>query len=330
MINPTARPIVNKIAGAIIGELPFSGSAGVGGLFSVDLGTGARTVSNGINLSGEGGTVWSKSRDTTESHQVYDTERGVTEKLSPDSTAAEATDAQGVTAFNSDGFTLGTSVTGSAVSWTFRKAAKFHDVITYAGNSNNNRKIPHDLTIVPGMVIVRNLATSQWAVQHIDRSGTDHLFLDTNVASATGITYWNNTDADADEVTLGTDSDVNATGSNYVMYVFAHDSEASGVIQCAGYTGTGVSPGPIQELNWDESLQFVMIRRTNGTGNWLMFDTTRGIAVGDDARLRADLDGTESLSDFVELTATGFRPIGTGTANNANGSNYIYIAIRAE
>ena len=97
-------------------------------------GTGAnQTITNNIDLSGEGGLVWLKSRSSAESNILTDSERGVTKLLNSNNTTAEASNSD-ISAFNNNGFSLqytyGSTNTNSTdyVSWTFRKAPKFFDV----------------------------------------------------------------------------------------------------------------------------------------------------------------------------------------------------------
>jgi hypothetical protein len=122
-----------------------SGAGGGAGLdvdevFSTFLydGTGsAQTINNGIDLSGEGGLVWAKARNVGYGHQIYDTARGATYYMETNGTGASVAESNGLTSFNSNGFSVGSDAplnggqaqTGSAingyVSWTFRKAPKF-------------------------------------------------------------------------------------------------------------------------------------------------------------------------------------------------------------
>jgi hypothetical protein len=237
-------------------------AAGVGGageyiedLFSTYLytGTGAtQTITNGIDLDGEGGLVWMKSRSLDGSNNsLVNTADGVNSGLvSNSASAATATD---FSSFNANGFTLGSDVQGgynnsgaTFVSWTFRKAPKFCDVLTYTGTGLNTT-IAHSLGAVPGMILVKKTSAGgvAWAVYHRSLANTEYLVLNTTAASATGATRWNNTTPTSSVFSLGTDASVNASGSTYVAYVFAHDAGGFGddgeqnVISCGSYTGNG-------------------------------------------------------------------------------------------
>ena len=150
-------------------------------------GTGsAQTITNGIDLDGEGGMVWFKNRSNTNGHRIVDTERGATESLEPHDTNAEATESDGLTAFTSTGFSIGTRThfNGSGnelCSWTFRKCPGFFDIVTYTGNGSV-RTIAHNLRSVPGSIWVKRLdTTSDWRVYHRSlSSAANQLYLNAN------------------------------------------------------------------------------------------------------------------------------------------------------
>ena len=135
-----------------------------------------RTITNAIDLSGEGGSVWIKQRDGGETWAAYDTTRGATKRLQFSSTAAENTLSNGLKSFTSTGFTLGSDNTSNDndkdyVSWSFRKKEKFFDIVTYTGNSTNNqgsntRTISHSLGSVPGLIIAKSTSSRYWGVYH--------------------------------------------------------------------------------------------------------------------------------------------------------------------
>lgn len=317
MIKPIVSSIVNPIISSIIGLIDEAAPLNIADVFSIDLGTGARTVTNGLDFSGGDGLVWSKSRANVESHQLYDTIRGVTKKINSDFSGLESTDSQGLTAFNNNGFTLGTSITGSAVSWSFLKAAKFLDIITYSGNSTSGREISHSLGVVPGLVAVKDLSdAANWAIQHISRGGTKVLHFDDDFAEFTQSDKWNNTTADASNVTLGTNTNVNITGDNYVMYVFAHDPASDGVIQCAEFDATGGNV--FVDLSMD--IQYLMIKPYDAVGDWEIFDNTRGVT----KELNPNLTAAETTVSRVTFDTGGF----TFIPNES--TNYIFMAIKAE
>jgi hypothetical protein len=223
-----------------------AGSAGGAGLdvdevFSTYLydGTGsAQTITNGIDLSGEGGLVWIKGRMAGGfSHYLFDTERGVTKYIRSNETNAEGTDSNSLTAFNSNGFSVGSANitnynTGDFVSWTWRKAPKFFDVVTYSGNSTAGRTVSHSLGSVPGMIIVKTTnASDDWRVYHrgVDSSNPENYVMYLNDTRArVDAPRWNDTAPTSTEFTLGSDSSVNGSGRTYVAYIFAHNNSDGG------------------------------------------------------------------------------------------------------
>jgi hypothetical protein len=301
-------------------------------VFSTYLYTGngsTQTITNGIDLAGEGGLVWIKERTSTSSHILSDTLRGVNKFLQTNLNAAEST-ADTVTAFNSNGFNAGGSgATGEAgqnyASWTFRKAPRFFDVVTYAGNGVSGRAIPHNLGTDVGMIIVKWYDGSQnWAVWHRTLTAGKFLILNGTNAENTNSTIFTTTAPTSTEFYVGSDYASNGTGANYVAYLFAHDplgpsgDGSDGLISCGSVSGFGT----VVNLGWEP--QWILMKQTgSGTSDWILADTMRGIPTGSqDALLFANTtDAETSANDWIDLTSTGF-------VNNVGSANFIYIAIR--
>ena len=170
-------------------------------VFSTYLYTGtgaARSIVNGIDLDGEGGLVWMKARSSSSSHSLIDTARGGTKQLKSDNANAEVTSAQNITAFNSNGFSLGDSsqINANTVdycSWTFRKAKKFFDVVTYTGTGVANN-VAHNLGSAPGMIIVKQVnGTESWNVYHESMGNNALIYLNYTDGKYQPNTNWNNT-----------------------------------------------------------------------------------------------------------------------------------------
>jgi hypothetical protein len=160
---PSIKKLLQAAAGNAGGTLGY-----VEDVFSTYLYTGTgstQTITNGIDLDGEGGLVWTKGRNAAQSHGLWDTDRGVTKYLVSENTNAQAT-YSGLTAFNSNGFTLGSgnewNQSGNTfASWTFRKAEKFFDVVTYTGDGAETQTINHSLGSTPGFIVAKNVRTQQ-------------------------------------------------------------------------------------------------------------------------------------------------------------------------
>ena len=318
-------------------------------VFSTYLYTGTGStlnIVNGIDLDGEGGLVWHKWRGGTSDHGLFDTERGVSRKLGSNNGNAQtaAFSGYGVTAFNSNGYTLGTQYSGEngngneVVSWTFRKAPKFFDIV---GNitmpSSGSVVVNHNLGSKPGMILLKSTdIANQWYVWHrsVYPSYGKYLVLNSTLA----VQSFTDVFKQVTETSFSTRT--NSAGT-YIAYVFAHhdsgdadygsgdfgpDGDAD-IIKCGSYTGNGSSTGPEIDLGFEP--QWLMIKEADATGNWQLFDSMRGmVADGVDARIAPNLSNAEDSIQSLTPTATGFK-INTTSGNlNTNNSNHIYIAIR--
>jgi len=318
--------------------------------------TAGRSINNGIDFAGEGGAIWIKARNQGWSHRFWDTTRGATKFLYPDETHAEATDASGaanmLTSFDSNGVTLGqdSNAGGSNypntnyISWSFRKAPKFFDIVTWSGNDTAGRQIPHNLESVPGCIMVKKLSGAEnWEVYHraIDSTPQNYrIRLNTNDTRLG--TLWNNTAPTATHFTLSSANNVNGSGDTYIAYLFAHndgDGEFGedgdkDIIKCTTYTGTS-SGGQYVNLGWEP--QWLLVKATDnssgGGQDWYIFDALRGLKVasGDNPYLKANDNGAEhsGVSEMYRVDARGFivDPGGTNYMNS-NGRHYIVVAIR--
>ena len=319
-------------------------------VFSTWLYTGngsTQTITNGIDLSGEGGLVWIKNRSATGAHTLVDTVRGATKYLMTNNTIGEQTEAQIVPSFSSNGFTTGSDNQVSVspdlfASWTFRKAPKFFDVVTWTGDGTDGRQIAHNLGSTPGCVIIKRTDSSiGWAVYHRSRTTTYGELNSTNAFATSQLGGFNMQEVfgdsstvilpDASNITVARFSPTNASGGTYVAYLFAHDAGGFGdsgdesVIKCGSFTTDGSGNATV-DLGWEP--QWVLIKKTNATGqSWLLLDSMRGTPlIGNSAYLSPNANSPE-FADFgllIKPNATGF----TSTIVGESSSSYIYIAIR--
>ena len=296
----------------------------------------AQPITNGLDLAGSGGMVWTKNRDSTEVHKIFDTVRGINTYWNCATTGAVATLADSLTAFTGTGFNLGaaTGINTSAlkyVGWCFKKAPRFLDIIGYTGDGSALRAIPHSLGLVPGMVIVkRRDSAGSAAVSHIQSNpGHQYNLLNDSALPTVNDTTFGGQAPDATNVYLGNSATVNAVGGTYIMYVFAHDPAADGIIQCGKYTGNGLVAGPTIALGWHP--QYLLFRRiTGGVGNWTIFDAARGMPSGPgDLGLITSSAAAEVSSDTLDVSSNGFQLVTTSATFNAAASDYIYMAVKA-
>ena len=336
-------------------------AAGGGGLnvedvFSTYLYTGNDTstaIDNGVDLAGEGGLVWVKARSTTVEHVLYDTERGALKLLQSQSTAAELTQSTGLSSFNSNGFTVGTNgnINGSPheyASWTFRKAPKFFDVVTYTGNGTNGREISHNLQGEIGFIAIKRTdATDEWAGAARKSNGVYSVWItdpsyalfqtDAALYDDTGNVSGNNVPSYTDTYfTVGASftGATNTSGATYVAYLFAHndgdgefgpDGDAD-IIKCGSYTGNSTI-GHTIDLGFEA--QWVLVRSTSNLRKWMLYDAMRGMPVdGNGAALYPNSTDDEEALQRIGSSNVGFQLTSTDSMVNLSGETYIYIAIR--
>ena len=306
-------------------------------------GTGStQTINNGIDLSTYGGLTWSKRRDSASggNHVLIDTVRGVGNYINSNTTSAQATDAQTVTAFGTTGYSIGTSTrnnisAGTYASWTFRKAAKFFDVVTYTGDGVAGRTIAHNLGSTPGFIIVKGVDIARfWACYHTSLGATKYIELSSTGAAVTDSTFWNDTAPTSTQFTVGGATQVNLSGYTYVAYLFAHNAGGFGltgtdnVISCGSYAGNGSGSGS-NTINLGYEPQYLLVKRSSGIGGWWVIDNMRGAtADGNDALLACNTSAAEVIDQKIAFTSTGFTLYDSSAEFNASGSTYIYIAIR--
>ena len=332
--------ISTKLLKAAAGQAAGGASLDVDEVFSTFLydGTGsAQTITNNIDLSGEGGLVWIKTR-TNDVYSGYDnlffdTERTLGKKLIANSTNAEASLSNGFTAFNSNGFSIGSSVELNSngediVSWTFRKAPKFFDIVTYTGDNTSNRAISHNLGSTPGMIICKSTSSGQWGVWHRSLSGNNGLRLDSTAAAGGSLLHDSSTvNSTSFEVSTG-GYVLDNQNQDYVAYLFAHNNNDGGfgpdgdadIIKCGTCSGES---GSNRTINLGFEPQWIMTKSV-GSGDWRIMDTMRGLlASGTSVSLEANDSGAEGSDDTLHITPTGFY------VNGLPGSgDYIYMAIR--
>jgi hypothetical protein len=314
-------------------------SASGGGITYVDdvfsaytyTGNGAtQTINNGIDLTGKGGLVWLKGRsNASRQNTLIDSARGASKNIYSNLTNNEGTVASVLTSFNSNGFSIDAGIgntNGSGetlVSWTFRKAPKFFDVVTYTG-TGVNRTVPHSLNSEVGTLIVKRTDTAaDWQVFHRSAANTEYLVLNSTAAKATGATRWNSTTPSTGSFSLGTDVTVNANGGTYVAYLYAHDTTADSIVQCGSFS-TDSNGFYNVNLGWEP--QYVIIKTSSGVGDWRIADIARGLNTdnGVSKGLYANTSNTEDSNVKICPSATGFfSPFATPLS-----TTFIYIAIR--
>jgi hypothetical protein len=213
------------------------------------------------------------------------------------------------------------------INYLLDRAPSFMDVVCYTGTGAGFMNVAHNLAAVPELMLVKgrnNITSTAWQVYSGALANTEYLVLNTTAAKATGTTRWNSTTPTATVFTLGNATEVNTSAADYVAYLFATCPDVSKV---GSYTGTGTT---LQiDCGFTGGARFVMIKRTDSTGDWYVWDTDRGIVSGNDPYLRFNTTGAEqALTDYIDPYSAGFEISSTAPAAiNANGGTFIFLAI---
>ena len=324
-LNTNNLPTPSIVNGAnFMAATTYTGTAGV------------QSIPNAVNsVSFQPDLVWIKSRTPgATNHALFDSTRGTGKYLSSDTTAAETTNANTLTAFNGGGFSLGTDTTlvnanaNSYIAWQWRESITAGlDVVSYAG-TGVNRTVAHNLGVAPAMVIVKRSqtgATSNWQVRHTSIPVANSIQLNSTNQATADTTVWNSTAPTSSVFSLGTSTDVNASGISYVAYCFA---EIAGFSRFGSYTGNGLADGPFVFCGFRP--RWVMIRKTSASGNfWTIRDTTRNTFNVANLQLypnSAVVEGAPSAGDVIDIVSNGFKLRGISADVNDPSATYIFAA----
>jgi len=278
-------------------------------------------------------TAWWKSRSNATNWRSANMLIGVNTALSQNLTAAEENNPPYyIASYQNTGYTYGTSDSSynqsayTYIAYGFQRAPGFHDVVCYTGNGGSGSPITvsHNLGVVPELMIVkgRNYAGSFWNVYTATLGNTKALYLNVTTASTTD-SAWGNTTPTSTVFTVGS-NDTNNTGKTYVAYLFA---TCAGVSKVGSYTGTGALI--TVNCGFTSGARFVLIRRTDATGNWYTYDTARGLTSGNDPSLWVNSASAETTgTNYVDTDTTGFKVTAAAPAQlNDPGGTYIFLAI---
>jgi len=319
-------------------------------------GNGSTNAITGVGFQPD--WLWLKDRSAGGGHILVDAVRGNNKSLSSQDSNAEVTRTDIVTAFNSDGFTLGAdsgnfvnvsgnngvawnwkagttgsgtssgSGTGKAYSYSVSTTSGF-SVVKYTGNGTAGHTIPHHLGAVPKMIIAKNLGRGEhWRVYHASLGNAHKLSLNNTTASASA-SEWNSTTPTSSVFSIGTGEQINYNDDNYIAYCFA---EKKGFSKFGSYTGTG-STLNLPFIYTGFKPNFVMVKKYNSTEAWVITDLVRDNAVGGGngtgARLQAQSSAAEDSNATwaaINKFSNGFQPIHNDGVTNGSGDNYIFMA----
>ena len=321
--------------------------------FSSTLYTGDGTTSNAITGVGfQGDFAWFKARSSAYSHMLIDSTRGGGARLNSDANYAESTGSDRIVSFDSDGYTISTNTAmnnngtsfvvwswlanagstssntdGSITSTVQANTTAGFSIVTYTGNGSAGATVGHGLGVAPSMIIVKSRTSADpWAVYHHQNTSapeTDVLFLNATDATTDNNTYWNDTAPTSSVYSVGTSGRVNRNTTTYVAYCFA---EIEGYSKFGSYTGNGSTDGTFIYTGFRPS--FVIYKRTDSTGAWLMYDNKRDSFNVVDLGLAPNLSNAEDVTtnDEHDFLSNGIKMRNTGGTPNASGGTYIYMA----
>jgi hypothetical protein len=318
--------------------------------FDVNLYTGNGSSQSIVNSGGfQPDFVWYKSRSSgVFNHGLFDVIRGTSKQLFSNSSSAEGT-FSGVTAFNSNGFSVGsdnggnenggsmvawqwnaggstvTNTTGSISAQVRANTTSGFSIVTYTG-TGSAATIGHGLGVAPSMIIVKNRqAANSWAVYHISTGANQQLLLNsTNGISSDTQGFTAVPSSTVFSVGTGAAMDTNQTsgGGQHVAYCFAPVASYSSF---GSYVGNANSDGPFIYTGFRP--EFIMIKATSSTGDWVMEDAARSPSNVSTNYLVANATTAEQTGQLIDFVSNGFKiRVAVSGAMNSSGVTYIYAA----
>ena len=317
-------------------------------------GTSPRTLSG---LQFQPDWVWGKRRDDAAGHNLFDSVRtaGSDKNLQSNGNGAEGSGSPGtygyLSAFTSDGFTVTAGSSDNAywnnntatyVSWNWLaggatssngdgsitstvsvNSTSGFSIVSYVGGGASSATVGHGLGATPAMIIVKNRSiTEEWRVWHQNLSGSTYkVSLNSSGAQDSSATVFNGQSSTT--FTVGNDPSVSGSGNNIIAYCF---KEVKGYSKFGGYTGNGSTSGPFVYTGFKPA--FVLMKRTNGSNSWNIFDNKRAIDNPVQHRLFPDTSDAEATStgNAVDFLSNGFVGRSSGSTVNHDGGTYIYMA----
>ena len=295
-------------------------------------GASSLAVNQGGNSTFEPDLVWIKNRDAADNHCWFDTARGAEELLSSNTTSAETTDADTLTAFDSDGFTVGADVkvntdTEKYVGWQWLESATPGFDIVLDTGTGSAHTISHSLGVTPEFIIRKDrtaTADPGWIIWHTSLPGANYYLNFDTGAQDTSVNYWNNTLPTSSVFSVGASNGTNQNTKTFVTYLFAGVENFS---KFGKYTGNGsATDGPFIWFGFRPA--YFLFKRIDSADNWRVYDNQRGPYNPDDARLEPNGSGAEASGDGegVDFLSNGLKLKSSDSGWNASGGTYIFAA----
>jgi len=288
-------------------------------------GTNAITFDGNSDLSPD--FVWLKMRSNADNHTLFNTTSGVGERLFSNLGQVESTESTSLTAFGSDGFTLGADAIANAnsetfVSWNWKKSATSgFDIVTFTGNQTA-RTISHSLSAKPEWLWIKNREKDEsWHTQHGALGATKTAESNTTGAFGTGSTIWNDTEPTTSVFSVGNNGNINETDSGILVYLW---TSKQGFSKFGKYTGNGNADGSFIYTGFKPA--FVMIKASAAAKNWEMFDNKRDGFNQSNDTIYANADTAEGAAGRCNLLSNGFKLTTASTHLNTDGGVFVYMA----
>ena len=320
-------------------------------------GNGTAIGSGGKAVAGVGfkpDWTWIKNRDAADSHSLYDLVRGTTKQIESDNTAAETTEAESLTTFGTDGFTVGslaqvntntedyvswnwlgsnststTSPAGSTASTSTVASAGHFSVVSYTG-TGSNATVGHGLGGKPDLIIIKRRSTAtNWPIYSTPTTATKVFYLDlTNDASTSGAGQFQDTEPTASVFSLGTANDANGSSLTFIAYCFR---SVPGVCRVGSYIGNGSTNGPYITTGFKPRwvVYKVLDSGTNAFA-WTIVDTVRSPINGPNSQvLHPNLTSADSSGsgNTIDILNDGFKRRDSHNSVNQSGKTYFYMAM---
>ena len=296
--------------------------------------------------------TWIKTRNHTNRHNSFDSVRGATKGLTSDRGDAEYTQADTLTAFTSDGFSLGADASGYGVNYDNKNEVAWNWKAGGAGSSNTdgtinttatsvnttagfsistytgtgaNATVGHGLGVAPKMIIIKGISNAHWwFVYHagIPTPTTAKLNLNTNGHNNDAqASYWNSTAPTSSVFSLGTEGSVNSSGADYIAYCFA---DVAGYSKMGNYKGNGNANGVFIYTGFKP--KFLILKRANGDDWWGLYDSIRSPYNVTKERIYPNTNDAGADVTNVDFLSNGFRLRSNDGAINATGGDYIFMS----
>ena len=308
-------------------------------------GNGSTQTISGLGLSPD--FVWIKNRGNGTAHVLFDTVRGPTKYVASSSTTSEITNTSTLTAFTSDGFSVGnnggvnqssvgfvawtwdagtstvTNTDGSTTANVRANASTGFSIVSYTGTSAN-ATVGHGLNAAPEFIVIKNRDRAiDWAVYHAALGATQNLKLNRDYTAQSVSSYFNDTDPTSSVVSLGAAVATNYTGEDIIAYCFA---PVEGYSAFGSYTGNGSTDGTFIYTGFRP--RWILVKGADGpnTYNWFVQDTKRNPENLTTQYLIPNLSNVEGSTGKLDILSNGFKWRTSSTGLNESGTDYIYAA----